>query len=122
MLQAGGSLAPTPPAGSPHPAPAARPPAAPLTRSGTRTRVPRPRSPRPLTCAPPAAITSAAPAGSSSAPAHWPRGERRRGAHWLAGGSGGESGVRRAGTRPPSAGSDWLEAWSEDSETAPRGQ
>lgn len=44
-----------------------------------------------------AGITTAGAAGSSSKPSYWPRRHARRGAHWLAGSSGGESGVRKAG-------------------------
>lgn len=101
------------------PPPAAAAPARPLTwvtaaapRAAAETAAP----------APLAGVTTAGAAGSSSAPSHWRRGNGRRGPHWLAGGSGGESGVRRAGTELRVPCTDWLKGWSEDSETSVRGQ
>lgn len=45
-----------------------------------------------------------------------------RGAYWLAGGSGGKSGVRWGGTELQMPLIDWLKGWSEDSETSAHGQ
>lgn len=100
-----------------------RPPSPALWRALTWvTAAAAPHDTAEAAAAPAAVITTAGAAGSLGAPSHWPHSNPRRGAHWPAGGSGGESGVRRDGTELRIPRTHWLKGWSEDSETSARGQ